>query len=212
MSPAKKYYVVWEGYKPGVYATWPECQRVTKGYTNAKFKSFPNKKTADTAYKEGPAKYWGTGKFVSALPKAELAKIGKPISKSLCVDAAWNSETKVLEYRGVWFGNRNAVFQQGPFPAGTNNLGEFLAIVHALGVLANKKLDHPVYSDSRTAIKWVKQKKVNSKSMQLGKTGKKVNELVARALTWLQENSYDNEILKWHTRAWGETPADYGRK
>ena len=162
MAASGKHYVVWEGYKPGVYATWADCQKQTKGYTNAKFKSFPNKQSAKKAYREGPAKYWGTGKFVSALSKAELTKIGNPVKKSLCVDAAWNSETKVVEYRGVWYGNRNVVFQQGPFPGGTNNVGEFLAIVHALGVLSKKKLNHPVYSDSQSAIKWVKQKKVNS--------------------------------------------------
>jgi ribonuclease HI len=212
MSTPKKYYVVWEGFEPGVYTTWAECEAVTKGYTNAKFKSFPTRKAAEKAYKEGPDKYWGTGKFVSGLSKEEMAAIGKPVVKSLCVDAAWNSETKVVEYRGVWFGSRKVAFRQGPFEGGTNNIGEFLAIVHALGVLANKSLDHPVYSDSQSAMKWVKQRKVESKSMQQGKTSAEINALVERALVWLDENKYGNEILKWETRAWGEIPADYGRK
>ena len=212
MSAQKKYYVVWAGYMPGVYATWAECEAATKGYSQAKFKSFPTRKSAEKAYGEGPDKYWGTGKFVSGLSKEELAAIGKPVAKSLCVDAAWNSETKVLEYRGVLFAGRVAVFKQGPFADGTNNIGEFLAIVHALGALAKKSLDYPVYSDSQTAIKWVKERKVKSESMQTGKTSKEIDDLVERALVWLNDNPYNNEILKWETRAWGEIPADYGRK
>lgn len=212
MSTPKKYYVVWEGFEPGVYSTWADCKKVTQGYTNAKFKSFPNSKAAEMAFREGPDAYWGTGKFVSALSKKELAAIGQPLANSLCVDAAWNSETKVVEYRGVWHDNRVVVFKQGPFAGGTNNLGEFLAIVHALGFLANKSLNNEVYSDSQSAIKWVNEKKVNSKSMQAGVTGKQINALVARALTWLEANQYSNDIVKWETKAWGEIPADYGRK
>lgn len=212
MSAAKKFYVVWEGHKPGVYSTWAECEKATKGYSQAKYKSFPNLEAAQKAYHEGPDEYWGTGKFVSGLTKGELDAIGKPVVKSLCVDAAWNSETKVVEYRGVWFRGRKLAFRQGPFKDGTNNVGEFLAIVHALGVLKSKKLEYPVYSDSKTAISWVKKKKVNSKSMQAGKTGPEINALVERALNWLNENRVENEILKWSTRAWGEIPADYGRK
>lgn len=212
MSAKQKYYVVWEGFKPGVYTTWAEAQAATKGYSNAKFKSFPTREAAETAYKVGPAEYWGTSKFVSGLSPKELAAIGVPQPKALCVDAAWNSETKVLEYRGVWCKQGSLVFQQGPLEAGTANIGEFLAIVHALGILKKKSLNAAVYSDSQTARKWVRDKKVNSKSMQTGKTSTEINELVQRALGWLDENEYTNKILIWESKAWGEIPADYDRK
>lgn len=117
-----------------------------------------------------------------------------------------------MEYRGVWFRDRSIAFQRGPFQNATNNIGEFLAIVHALALMSKQSMDWPIYSDSQTAISWVRKKRVNSKSMRKGETSDQINDLVERALRWLKENDYKNEILKWETEAWGEVPADYGRK
>lgn len=212
MASKKKFYVVWNGKKPGVYATWEECNSSIAGFPNAKYKSFPTLESAEQAFRDGSDSYWGTGKFVSGLSAEQLAVIGQPITNSICVDAAWNVETKEMEYRGVWHHNRSIAFQQGPFAKATNNIGEFLAIVHALALMAKQSLDWPVYSDSQTAISWVSNRSVNSKSMRKGETSEEVNQLVARALNWLVHNNFPNEILKWQTEAWGEVPADYGRK
>ncbi|MCX6055609.1 MAG: hypothetical protein NTZ74_11975 [Chloroflexi bacterium] len=35
---------------------------------------------------------------------------------------------------------------------------------------------------------------------------------ITRAEDWLDNNEYSNKLLKWDTIAWGEIPADYGRK
>ena len=183
-----------------------------KGHANAKYKSFPTLESAAKACREGPDDYWGTGKFVSPLSDVELAAIGQPITNSMCVDAAWNAETKAMEYRGVWHHDRSIAFQQGPFARATNNIGEFLAIVHGLALMAKRSIDWPIYSDSKTAISWVGKKNVRSKSMQKGETSEQINDLVTRALRWLNENEYGNDILKWETAAWGEVPADFGRK
>ncbi|MGB0789138.1 MAG: ribonuclease H, partial [Marinirhabdus sp.] len=37
-------------------------------------------------------------------------------------------------------------------------------------------------------------------------------ELIARAEKWLRTNTYTTKVVKWETRAWGEIPADFGRK
>ncbi len=211
-SRNKKVYVVWKGTTPGVYTTWAACESAIKGYSNVKFKAFPTLESAEKAFREGPKDYWGTDKFVSPLSDAELAAIGQPIANTMCVDAACNTETKAMEYRGVWHHDRSIAFQQGPFHNATNNIGEFLAIVHALALMAKRSIDWPIYSDSQTAISWVRKKSVNSKSMRKGETSDQINDLVARALRWLNENEYNNDILKWETEAWGEVPADYGRK
>lgn len=211
-SRKKKFYVVWKGTTPGVYTTWPECDSAIKGYSNAKYKSFPTLESAEKAFREGPDEYWGADKFVSPLSRAQLAAIGQPIANSMCVDAAWNTVTKTMEYRGVWHHDGSIAFEQGPFQNSTNNIGEFLAIVHALALMAKQSIDWPIYSDSQTAISWVRKKRVNSKSMKKGETSEQINDLVARALLWLNENEYNNQILKWETEAWGEVPADYGRK
>ena len=211
-SPKKKYYVVWKGSAPGVYTTWAECQSATTGYSKAKYKSFPTLESAQEAFREGPGPYWGTKKFVSPLSEAQLAAIGKPITNSLCVDAAWNVESRIMEYRGVWNHDQSVAFEQGPFENGTNNIGEFLAIVHGLALLVKGSSDWPIYSDSKTAISWVRKQTVRSKAMARGETSKQLDDLVTRALRWLNENEYNNGILKWETEAWGEVPADYGRK
>lgn len=211
-SPKPKFYVVWEGVTPGVYSSWEECQAAISGYSNPKFKLFPTRQSAQKAFAEGPASYWGTGKFVSALSEEELARLGAPIPESICVDAAWNGDTRVMEYRGVWLRDKSIAFQQGPFPGATNNIGEFLAIVHALAYMAERSLACPVYSDSTTAIAWVKRKRVRSKAMQQGRTSEQIDDLVRRAIAWLDAHSYGNQLLKWETAAWGEIPADYGRK
>ena len=208
----KKYYVVWSGKKPGVYLTWPECEAAIHGVSKAKYKAFESLDAAEKALAEGPSAYWGIKKIVPSLSAAELERIGQPIVESICVDAAWNAQTKVMEYRGVWYHDRSIIFEQGPYEKATNNIGEFLAIVHALALMQQREIDWPIYTDSRTAISWVRKKKAKSKSMAKGETSPKINDLVGRAERWLQANQYVNEVLKWATKAWGEIPADYGRK
>lgn len=208
----KKFYVVWIGKSPGVYETWVECEAAIQGFAGAKYKSFPTLESAELAFKEGPAEYWGTNKIVSRLTAVDLERIGQPIEDSLCVDAAWNAQTKVMEYQGVWNQDKTTAFHQGPFEKATNNIGEFLALVHGLAFLEKHGKEHPIYSDSASAISWVRKKRVKSKSMKLGETGAEINELVERALKWIKTNTWDNDVLKWETEAWGEIPADFGRK
>lgn len=213
MSTAKKkFYVVWEGTRPGVYSTWSECESAIKGFSNARYKAFPSAESAAQAFQEGPTAYWGTDMYVSPLSAAELAIIGMPIPESICVDAAWNPTTKRMEYQGVWLTDRSIAFHQGPFENGTNNIGEFLAIVHAQALLTKMSLNYPIYSDSKTAISWVQDKEVRSESMEKNETSARINSLVQRALTWLTTNECKSPILKWETQAWGENPADFGRK
>jgi ribonuclease HI len=214
-SNQPKFYVVWHGTKPGIYKTWAECQSATSVFTNAKFKSFPTLRAAETAFREGPGAYWGTKTPVTPLGRLtdeELIALDVPVAGSLCVDAAWDAMNKDMEYRGVWFDDRSEAFHQGPFPRGTNNIGEYLAIVHALAILTKAGSGAAIFSDSHTAIVWVRQKRANSASIAKGETSDQVNDLVDRANNWLRANNYSNEILKWNTSEWGEIPADFGRK
>ena len=86
-----------------------------------------------------------------------------------------------------------------------------MAIVHALAHLKKHNSALPIYSDSRTAISWVKNKKANTK-LEEGAGNAEVFDLLERAVKWLQENNYPNKVLKWETDYWGENPADFGRK
>ena len=116
-----------------------------------------------------------------------------------------------VEYRGVDTETGRQLFLKGPFPVGTNNIGEFLAIVHGLAFLQKHKDTRPIYTDSRTALAWVKSKKVKT-TLPENKDTTELWELIRRAEQWLQSNTYTNPIIKWKTEEWGEIKADFGRK
>lgn len=206
----QKYYVVWSGHHPGIYHSWDECKNQTNGYPNPVYKSFENLEEANLAYRDDPQKYIGK-KGKKNLKELPLDEKNKPIMFSLSVDAACSGNPGKLEYQGVFTETETRVFKVGPFPEGTVNIGEFLALVHALAYLKKHQLEMPVYSDSRTAISWVRKKQIRTKLQRTEKTAK-LFELVDRALIWLHENTYSTPILKWETRIWGEIPADFGRK
>jgi ribonuclease HI len=207
----KKYYVVWEGVKPGVYDTWEQCQQCIKGYPNAKYKSFPSLQAAEAALKGNYRDYMGKEVNAALLLEGLKENQPKPVFPALAVDAAWNTATGDMEYRGVDAKTRRELFRQGPYHDGTNNIGEFLAIVHGLAFLKQNNSNLPIYTDSMTAISWIRRKKANTKLEKTARNGI-VFELIARAEKWLRENTWQNPLLKWETQVWGEIPADFGRK
>ena len=130
---------------------------------------------------------------------------------SISVDAASSGNPGIMEYQGVDTKTKKQLFLQGPFPEGTNNIGEFLAIVHGLAHLKKNNSDRLIYTDSKTAMSWVKKKTCNTKLVRNSKN-EALFELVDRAISWLKANTYKTTIVKWETKAWGEIPADFGRK
>jgi ribonuclease HI len=203
--PVKKYYVVWKGLEPGVFDNWKDCEVQIKGFEGAVYKSFPGLKEAQIAFSGN----WKD--FVSKKERVSNPRVGNPVSDSLSVDAACSGNPGILEYRGVETKTGHQLFHQGPFPLGTINIGEFLAIVHALAYLKKQDNNLPVYSDSRTAIKWVRDKAVKTK-LPRNAQSEILFVLLDRAVNWLNNNEYPNEVLKWQTGIWGEIPADFGRK
>lgn len=131
-------------------------------------------------------------------------------SNAIAVDAACSGNPGPMEYRGVYLRTGQEIFHFGPVQ-GTNNIGEFLAIVHALALLKKKGLSMTIYSDSMTAQTWVKKRKCKTTLVRNEKT-EPLYQLIARAEAWLRNNTYSNTILKWQTEKWGEVPADFGRK
>jgi ribonuclease HI len=209
-KPKKKYYVVWAGKRPGIYLSWEECRRQVDGEAGAKYMSFPTLEAAEEAFEKSHSLYVGKKPLLPVNRKLS-GLTGIPVWESISVDAACSGNPGVLEYRGVYTNTGKEIFRRGPFPEGTTNIGEFLAIVTGLAWLRVNKLDLPLYSDSRNGIKWVKMKRVNTK---LEKTPENAAlfEVIDKALVWLHNNSYENKILKWETAEWGEIPADFGRK
>lgn len=209
MAKKQKYYVVWNGLTPGIYTSWAECEKQIKGYIGAKYMSFESKEMAATAYQSSPYDFLKTNKaYKKELPNKEGIKIDY---NSISVDAACSGNPGRLEYRGVETKSGKELFKMGPFENGTVNIGEFLAIVHGLAFLKKNNSNLSVYTDSKTALSWLKAKKARTK-LEKDFRNQNLFDLLVRAENWLNENTYQNKVLKWETAIWGEIPADFGRK
>jgi len=209
-----KFYVVWQGRHPGIYDSWELCEKEIVGCNGAKYKGFPNRLSAETAFREGPDKYWG--KEVAPIIDLSTAT-EQPLSPAIAVDAACAGNPGKMEYQGIWVAfntnpaSRKLLFKSPVFANGTNNIGEFLAIVHALALQKKNGWNYPIYSDSVNAQIWVRQKKCKTK-LQRNDKNDYLFQLIERAEKWLNENPIEVPILKWKTEIWGEIPADFGRK
>ena len=215
MSKSKnKSYVVWQGRTPGVYDSWEACKQQIEGCKGALYKGFPDQASAEAAFAEG---FTGFEKK-DAAPKIDLSQAKEqPVSPAIAVDAACAGNPGKMEYQGVYvdFGTQPAttvnLFKSKVFENGTNNIGEFLAIVHALAWMKQKRVQYPIYSDSVNAQKWVREKKCKTK-LQRNEINDYLFQLIERAEFWLNNNAIEVPIIKWKTDIWGEIPADFGRK
>ncbi len=208
---AKKYYTVWKGVNPGVYDSWTDCQLQIKNFKGALYKSFTTREEAEEAL-NSPAHYYLHPSEKSG-QTSHVAKKQLPENfdtNCLAVDAACSGNPGPMEYRGVYLLTGQEIFHYGPV-YGTNNIGEFLAIVHGLALLKKQGLNMTIYSDSRNALNWVKQKKCKTKLERTERT-EQLFQMIERAEKWLRENTYTMPVLKWETEQWGEVPADFGRK
>lgn len=215
MAKKTKYYTVWVGREMGVFSSWEECKKQVVGYEGAQYKSFATEQEANEAFLQD---YWS---IVKRSEKTSVEKKDRkncfgngiqPNLETLSVDAACSGNPGKIEYRGVLTGSGKEIFHMGPFECGTNNIGEFLAIVHGLALLKKQgKEEYPIYSDSKTGMSWVRQKKCKTK-LEENELNKPLFDLVRRAEAWLKDHTIKTPILKWDTEKWGEIPADFGRK
>lgn len=205
----KKWYAVWSGAETGVFDTWAECRSYVEGYKGARYKSFATREEAEEALAVSPDQYISTRKRGARVRPFSREGVEE---QSIAVDGATSRNPGPAEYRGVWVGSGEVIFSS-PIFEGTNNIAEFLAIVHAMALCVKVGKPVPIYSDSRTAIKWIGEGRAKSK---LPRTPKymKAHELVARAEAWLAAHPAEERppLLKWNTTLWGEIPADFGRK
>lgn len=133
------------------------------------------------------------------------------IVDSLAVDAACSGNPGPMEYRGVLVRTGQTIFKVGPLQGGTNNIGEFLAIVHALALQEKQGTRLPIYSDSLNAQAWVRQC-VCKTTLKETDENTAIFDLIHRAEVWLRTHQFRLPIYKWETKQWGEIPADFGRK
>ncbi|PPK85587.1 ribonuclease HI [Neolewinella xylanilytica] len=212
----KKYYVVWMGHRPGVYTDWESAKQQIEGYKGAKYKGFPDPAQAEAAFRKGFGSYLqksiGTGtKKGSGSRGSSFPSTDKIVGKSISVDAACSGNPGRMEYQGVTTTSGQRLFHRA-FPLGTNNIGEFLALVHALAFLQKQaQPDLPIYTDSKIAMGWIRKGKCKTTLARNAKTAE-LYDLIDRAEAWLKANTITNPVYKWKTEVWGEIPADFGRK
>ena len=220
MAKAKaNFYVVWQGRETGVFESWAACEQQVKGVA-AKYKGFATRAEAEKALAEGADKYITprsatkkqepTSLSLKDLSPSEMQQHGV-ILPALAVDAACSGNPGKMEFRGVIADTGTEVFHRGPYVGGTNNIGEFLAIVLGLAYLKKHNLPWVLYSDSKTAIAWIRQKKCKTQ-LEWNANNQDLFLAVRAAEKWLADNTWTTTIHKWETEKWGEIPADFGRK
>ena len=220
----QKYYVVWNGREPGVYDNWSDCEEQILNFPGAKYKSFSTSAEAAKAFRgsdedSDPADLGSL--LIAAADRREstshYADIPSYMSNpdidkdAWAVDASCMGNPGIMEYRGVELATGREIFKVGPFQDGTNNIGEFLAIVHALAEMNRRNEWHNIYSDSKTAQAWIRNRQVKTQLKQTDRNAR-LFELLGRGLVWIRSHSWPVKIMKWQTEMWGEIPADFGRK
>ena len=141
--------------------------------------------------------------------------------KGWAVDGATAGNPGPSEYRCIDLASGEVIFQQ-KIGSATNNITEFLAVIHAMAKAIKDGIKTDIYTDSMTALAWVKYKRCNS-SLKPGRYTQFASDLKIRGEKFLQGIELDlkefdvikfsnGEVLKWFTEMWGEIPADYGRK
>lgn len=203
-----RYYVVWQGRKTGIFHSWDDCKEQVLGFEGAIYKGFRNIDEAEDALRAGTPDF-----SKKSQPKQATAQLhpDAPTHRAIAVDAACSGNPGAMEYRGVWIGSGEELFHSKVYPEGTNNIGEFLAIVHALALCVQQGWSYDIYSDSRNALLWIKNGKCKTKLEPNARTAE-LFDVIRRAEKWLATHKYPNRLIKWDTEEWGEVPADFGRK
>lgn len=217
MAANRKYYVVWEGHAPGIYESWDECRAQTEGYPGATFKAYNDLTEATEAYRGDPREQLAFARALKNQMKAgatcaDYSAFPEIRLDAVAVDGACAGNPGAMEYRCVRVADGVEIFHVGPLQGGTNNIAEYLALIHAAAMLEKRgQTDVPIYSDSRTAQAWIRRGHSNS-TLQPDGLNTPVLAMLERADKWLGSNTIKNPILKWDTERWGEIPADFGRK
>jgi len=165
---AKKFYVVWQGRKPGIYTDWPTCLQQVDKFTGARYKSFPSLADAQSAFEGGSS---SAGTSSKSKNKSNASSVKTYTAKEVL---AFDAYTKIFtdggcepnpgeagsglalycenELTQLWYGLYN--------PMGTNNTAELNALHQALLIAKreiNAKRTVAIFCDSKYSIQCVIQ-------------------------------------------------------
>lgn len=205
---------------PGVYDNIDDAMEQVDNFPGALFKSYATSQEAAVAFRKSQTRddkndlanlIAGANEHIPSAGKPDYFSFPEIDLNGWAVDASCLGNPGTMEYRGVELKTGREIFRVGPFDKSTNNIGEFLAIVHALALMYNSGETHTIYSDSVTGMAWVRNRKVKTQ-LTREPTNEKSFQMMERALSWLHTHQYSAKILKWQTERWGEIPADFDRK
>ncbi len=218
----KNFYVVLKGHEIGIFKTWSECLTAVNGYSGALYKGFGTEEDIlnDIQFKE-IYNLLGNKKTTSkseTIKNNDKSAVKEYIEDSIAVDGACSGNPGLGEYQCVSVETEEVIFHHSEFENTTNNIMEFLALVEVLKyTLKLQKKDRKIiYTDSITAMAWVRNRKAKSTLEKL--RGNEDSFLaIQRDEKWLKDNDDDLKLVeslitKWDTKKWGEIPADFGRK
>lgn len=216
MKQPRKFYVVWTGRAPGIYDSWEDCREQVDGFPDARYKAFNNQDEATEAFRGDPREQLTfareLGRHLHASQPVDYSGIPGIRLDAVAVDGACSGNPGPMEYRAVRVADGVEIFHGGPYQGGTNNIGEYLALIHIAALLAQRgDTTTPIYTDSKTALSWLRRGHSNTKLTPTDENAPLLA-LLARADAWLATHSIPNPVLKWDTEHWGEIPADFGRK
>lgn len=197
----RKFYVVWEGRAPGIYDTWEECFDQVDGFPGAKYKSYSTQAEATAAFRGNPREHLTFARELAKHinMKVDYTAIPGIRLDAIAVDGACSKNPGPMEYRGVRVADGVELFRVGPLDGGTNNIGEYLAIIHVAALLARSgDTTTPIYSDSRTALSWIRRGHSNTKIVP-DAANARLMQILARADAWLATHRIPNPLLKWDT-------------
>ena len=211
---ARKFYVVWDGRAPGIYDSWEEARLQIEGFPNARYRAYGSQEEATRAFRGDARQEMALYRQMAARNAGAVHWAARNMrGDAIAVDGACSRDPGPMEYRGVSVGTGKEIFRVGPVANATNNIGEYLAIIHAAALLKQRgDFTTPIYSDSRTALAWIRAGHHRSKIVPNAGNARACD-LLRRADAWLAANGpIRNPLLKWDTENWGEIPADFGRK
>lgn len=139
-------------------------------------------------------------------PKTESEQQVNYPTAGIATDCAHSTKHGLTQFRGIDLKTGEQIFFED-IGNKTVNIGEFLGVVTAIKyILENDYSPRIIYTDSITAIAWVRDKKTASKKKY---PALKKAEIFLKAMS---EEIDKIEILHWDNNKLGEIPADFGHK
>jgi ribonuclease HI len=190
----QKFYTVWVGRNTGVFDTWEQCKAQIHEFPKAKYKSFGTKNLAEEAFANA-------AEYINEANQNETES-PEPIAESICVHSYAISQN-IIGYAGYHTSAGDNYFKFENIETNHIHLADFVGLVHALAYCKEKSLALPIYSNSQNAINAIETININRLQINPNTISQQAQNLINRAIQFLQNNTYINPILAWQTKNWG---------